>query len=264
MALRKATPPVEFTQDLAVQDVDHTPDFPTDNTAVDEYDYYKGDPGASPQDYQYLPQAGTPSNAGAATFPQPTPPMSSVPAAAAPAPLAMTGAPNPALQGLRIDWTSCPTISLKNEGIFQDIEKQDYGQEFECRIVQSKTRYVYRAEPYKDSSTDIAFSYDRISDQKGNDLADIFRRWTAIGKSYAEKEYLEVLVEMVAPDQPWDGEYRILQVPPASVGRFSMHAYKANFKGNGNPFNVVTVCSVGKKIEKVANPFYPWKFELRK
>jgi len=163
---------------------------------------------------------------------------------------------------LSFDWTSFPTISLKLEGEFVDIDNVNYGKEFNCRVVGWKRRWVYRASPVEDNRKDLAFSYDEVTTQTGILLADKIREWQALGKQVSSKEYLEVVVEMVAEGYSYDGEYRILSVSPTSKGRFAGYISRAQQLGGGNPYNVVTKVSVGAKVTKVQNPFYPWNFTL--
>ena len=165
-------------------------------------------------------------------------------------------------EGLEIDWTSFPTISLKTEGVFVDIEGQDYGTSFDCRIMGSKKRYVYRAVPVQDNKRDVAFSYDKETTHNGKAVAEVMAEWKALGKHIEEKEYLEVMLEMVAPGESYDGEYRLVSISPTSKGRFSKHAMVAHARGNGDPSAVVTRISVGPKVTKVQNPFYPFHFEI--
>ena len=167
-------------------------------------------------------------------------------------------------EGLVLDWTSYPGIALKNEGVFIDIDGKDYGKEFLCRLQGSKQRWVYRANPVVDNKRDVAFSYDRISTQNNVLIADKKAEWAAQGKIVEEKEYLEVLVEMVAEGKAYDGEYRILSISPTSKGRFSGHVTKCATLGQGDPAAVITKVLVGAKVTKVQNPFYPWCFEVIK
>lgn len=170
-------------------------------------------------------------------------------------------------EGLNIDWTSFPSISLQNEGHFADFDGTIYGKEFDCKLLKSTTRWVYRGEPVKDNKKDVAFSYDRVKTQNGLLIEDIRNNWEAEGKVFNEKEYLEVMVEMVAPGEPWDGELRILSVSPTSKGRYTgqMVKLKALAKAQGRGVSdYITKVSVGPKVTKVQNPFYPWMFELKK
>lgn len=177
---------------------------------------------------------------------------------------AMIALANQGFEGLKLDWTSFPAISLKNEGVFEDIDGNNYGKDFTCRVQQSKTRYVYRAVPVLDNKRDVAYSYDRIQTQNGILIKDKKREWAAQGKTVEEKEYLELLVEMDAPGESYDGESRILQISPTSVGRISGQIRKAAMVGGGNPSNVIMRFMVGAKLTKVQNPYYPWTAEVVK
>ena len=163
---------------------------------------------------------------------------------------------------LAFDWTSFPTISLKIEGTLVDIDNHDYGKEIFCRILGWKKRWVYRANPVTDNKRDVGFSYDQVTIQTGVSVAAKIAEWEAMGRTVEEREYLEVVVQMEAPEEPYDGEYRILSVSPTSKGRFAGYAQRAAQLGQGNTANVVTRVYVGDKITKVANPFYPWMFAL--
>jgi len=167
-------------------------------------------------------------------------------------------------EGLTIDWTSFPSISLKNEGWFEDFDGTNYGKEFNCKLIKSTTRWVWRGVPVEDNKKDVAFTYDRIRSQNGLLIEDIKKDWEARGKTPVEKEYLEVMVEMVAPGEPYDGELRILSVSPTSKGRYTgtMIKNKAYAKAKGlATSDVITRVFVGPKVTKVQNPFYPWMFE---
>ena len=170
-------------------------------------------------------------------------------------------------EGLEFDWTSFPTITLKTEGIFQDIDNRNYGTEFSGRILDHKKRYVYRASKIingkseTDPRRDVVFSFDKVVTQNGILVADKITQWQAEGKTVEEKEYLQVMLEMIAPNTPYNGEFRILSIAPQSKGRFAGH-YAKCLALYGNAYKAVTRIYVGEKIMKVANPFYPWMFEV--
>jgi hypothetical protein len=190
--------------------------------------------------------------------------VENLPVATVSAPSSLASLSTRGFEGLAFDWTSFPSISLKTEGQFEDFEGMVYGKEFTCRLRGSKERWVYRANPVVDNKRDVAFSYDRISTQNGILLEDKKREWIAQGKTVEEKLYLEAMVEMVSPGEAYDGEYRILSISPTSKGRFTGHAAKCAAMGGGDPGEVISKILVGTKITKVANPFYPWAFEVVK
>lgn len=178
-------------------------------------------------------------------------------------PSLLKGAEEEGFEGLGFDFTSFPTISLKTEGNFVDIDNVDYGKEFYCRLLGSKVRYVYRANPYSDNKRDVAFSYDRVTTQNGVQLDDKFREWEAQGKTWEERVYLEAMVEMVGEGEAYDGEYRILSISPTSKGRFTSVYARAKVLGNGDATKPV-IKVFTSKVTKVAQPFWSWQFEVVK
>lgn len=166
-------------------------------------------------------------------------------------------------EGLTLDWTSFPIISLKNEGWFEDTERRKYGNEFKAKILRTQTRWVYRATPVEDNRKDLAFSDDRIHSSNGILIDDLVKNWQGLGKVVQEREYIHALIEMVAPGTDLDGELRIAQISPQSKGRLTGAMMKAAAKA-GNPAEVVIRFYVGEKIEKAKNPFYPWAFDIAK
>jgi hypothetical protein len=166
-------------------------------------------------------------------------------------------------EGLVMDWTSYSTISLK-EGTFQDGDGKNYGKDFNCYLRGSKEQYVFRGNPVQDNRRDVVYSFDKITTTNGLLVADKRAEWLAQGKQVDEKLYLQVLVEMVAPGEAHDGDFRMLSVSPTSKGRFSGHAVKCAALGGGDPGNVVSKVLVGAKVTGVAIPFFPWSFEVVK
>lgn len=174
----------------------------------------------------------------------------------------LSEAANQGFEGLAFDWTSFPTIKLENDGKFTDIDGHQYGKEFTCYLRASKPRYVYLGQPVKDNKRDVAYSYDRVVTASGQTVEAVTNEWKALGKEVECKEYLEVLVEIHAPGEANDGEFRLMQVSPASKGRFSGHYAKCAALGKGDAGNVITKVKVGEKITKTANSYFPWAFEV--
>jgi hypothetical protein len=165
---------------------------------------------------------------------------------------------------LTFDFTTFPAIALKTEGIFEDGDKQGYGKEFFCRILGWKKQFVFRGAPVLDNKKDVCYSSDQVYSSNGILIADKVAEWKAQGKQIEMKEYLSVIVEMIAPDSPYDGEFRVLNVSPSSRGRFSGHATKAKMLGGGDAGGVVTKVTVGTKVTNAVQPFYPWNFAVVK
>jgi len=167
-------------------------------------------------------------------------------------------------EGLVVDWTSYTNISLNTDGTFQDGDGKNYGKDFNCYLRSSKPQFIYRANPVNDNRRDVAYSYDRITTTNGILVADKMAEWLAQGKQVDEKQNLQVLVEMVAPGEAYDGDSRLLSISPTSKGRFSGHAIKCAALGSGDPGNVVSKVLVGPKVTGGANSWYPWNFEVVK
>jgi len=167
-------------------------------------------------------------------------------------------------EGLEFDWTSYPTISLQNEGFFVDNEGGKYGNEFDARVLTTKKRIVYRADPYNDPKRDLVFTYDDEYSQTGVLIADKLKEWEGQGKTVARKEYLEAVVELVDPEGPNDGDFRIVSISPTSKGRFTGAMAVAKMRNGGVIYNSIIRFKVGVKVTKVANPFYPFAFEVLK
>jgi len=162
--------------------------------------------------------------------------------------------------GLVFDWTAFPMISLKTDGQFEDSNGQTYGKGFECKVIGSKIKYAHSFTGSTNPKTDLIYSYDKITSTSGKDVVSFESDLRAAGKEVTCKEYLEVMVELVAPGESHDGEFRLVSVSPTSKGRFSSLIFKLVQKGIKD--TAVIRMEVGEKVRNVANPFYPWSFVL--
>lgn len=168
-------------------------------------------------------------------------------------------------KGLTFDFTSFPYITLPNGQGFVDSEKNSLGQSFECRLMDSRQRWLYKGSLYEKGRevNELVYSYDQeTAATNGQPVSDYTTKWQREGRTVSVKRYLEVFVVMEAPGEAWDGEYRCLSVPETSIGRLSPHWAKCVAKGGGNPGGVVTRVLVGKEVTKTAVPFFPWAFEI--
>jgi hypothetical protein len=167
-------------------------------------------------------------------------------------------------EGLEFDFTSFPVISLKTNGQFEDSDGTKYGTEFHCRIHQTKEKFVYRGllqGKVMDNKADIAYSYDQIISTRGEKIDDVIVRWKAQGKTWEQKKYLEALVEMHAPGEPYDGEFRMLSIAPTSVGRLAGFLYTCQVRLQGQHLSTQMVrVYCGEQVTKAVQPFYPWAF----
>jgi hypothetical protein len=162
--------------------------------------------------------------------------------------------------GLVIDWTSQPMISLKTEGVFVDTEGRDFGKSFNCRIQETRNKYLYKGLAFKKEDV-VCYSYDKVTTTSGELVTDIVAKWEADGRQIEGKTYLECLVEIVAPGDETDGELRMLSISPTSLGRFGALTRKLIMKFGPLALGEQVVrIYVGDKVTNVANPFYPWAF----
>lgn len=162
--------------------------------------------------------------------------------------------------GLVFDWTAFPMVSLKTDGNFEDSNGQGYGKGFDCKVMGSKSKYAHSFDGCKDPKTGLIYSYDKETSTGGKSVAEFNARLAAEGKEITTKEYLEVMVELVAPGEAHDGEFRLVSVSPTSKGRFSSYIFKLAQKGITE--TAITRIEVGEKVRNVANPFYPFNFVL--
>ncbi len=168
--------------------------------------------------------------------------------------------------GLELDWTSFPTISLKNTGLFEDTDGTVYGSEFRAKIIGSTPRYIYRALTrgvVDDNRNDTAFSYDRATSTRGVPIAHLRAMWEAQGKEVEEKCYTELRLIMDAPNAPYDGEWRLASIPAMSRGRFAGFFMQLSHLTNGKPQDQTVRFYAGDRVTKAKQPFIPWAFAAK-
>ncbi len=168
--------------------------------------------------------------------------------------------------GFKLDFTSFPTISLKNEGRFEDTDGHVYGSSLEALLLSSRERYVYRAvtgTEVEDNRKDTGFSYDKITFTNGVSVAQQVALWESQGKKVEIRDYLEV--QCILHGGEMDGEWRLLSIPRLSIGRFWGFFTQLFRATNGNPSSTPVRIYVGEKVTKARQPWYPWAFStLRK
>lgn len=158
--------------------------------------------------------------------------------------------------GLVFDWTSFPMIKLDN-GLFEDSIGCSYGVTFKCKVMESKPKYAHSFDKSSDPKTELLYSYDKIIGVNGTPVADFEAQLRAKGHTPNCKAYLEAMVELMAPGLPYDGEFRLLSIPPSSTGRLSALIYKMTRKGEED---VIINCSIGDRVKVGQNSYNPWAF----
>jgi len=178
--------------------------------------------------------------------------------------VAMTALSDMGFGGLRIDWTSFPTIVL-NQGEFElsDGNPLKVG-EFTVRLQQTRLRYVYRSNTEKEDDAEVAYTYDPAElDDPSSELAQKLHAWREDGLTWNLKEYIEAVALVEDANLgDLDGQLVLLQIPPTSTARLSGYIMGNLTTKRMAPPDYLTRCSRGDKVLKVRNPFYPWSFRL--
>lgn len=166
--------------------------------------------------------------------------------------------------GLKIDWTSFPTIVLDN-GDFctADGNTLNTPRELHVRLMQSRSRFVLRTNTEDDDDAELAYTYDmaELNDPE-SELAVKVNKWKQEeGLDYSIKEYIEAVAIVEDDASDLNGEMVLLQVPPTARGRFSGYVTSNTLTGKGEPSSYVTRCYAGAKVTKAKKPFVPWAFD---
>lgn len=167
-------------------------------------------------------------------------------------------------EGLTLGGLSFEQIRLPGEGQFligQDDE--ELGQEFDCVIQGTRSRYVVRQSD--DQDAEMFYSYDPEGkvNAEGVDMAETLQEWADDGyEKPVIKRYIEATAVMVnAADPDREGMMVLLSIPPASVQKFAGFIAQQQFMKKLQPSEFITRCIVGKKVKKDKNSFFPWAFK---
>ena len=167
-------------------------------------------------------------------------------------------------EGLTLGGLSFEQIRLPGEGQFligQDDE--ELGQEFDCVIQGTRSRYVVRQSD--DQDAEMFYSYDPEGkvNAEGVDMSETLQEWADDGyEKPVIKRYIEATAVMVnAADPDREGMMVILSIPPASVQKFAGFIAQQQFMKKLQPSEFITRCVVGKKVKKDKNSFFPWAFK---
>ena len=165
--------------------------------------------------------------------------------------------------GLKIDWTSFPTIVLDN-GDFctADGNTLDTPREIHVRLMQSRSRFVLRTNTDDDDDAELAYTYDMEElNTPDSELAIKVAKWREEGLDYTVKEYIEAVAVVEDDASQLNGEMVLLQIPPTARGRFSGYVTSNTLTGKGEPPAYITRCYAGAKVTKAKKPFVPWAFD---
>ena len=172
-------------------------------------------------------------------------------------------------EGVEVGSRTFPIIALKNDGVFEDTEGRPWGKGFQCRVLSTKRKFVISGK-LSDKDIETMFSPDKAVDTKGRECVKVLKEWEARGRQISEwREYRDVVAEVVMPGDERDGELVVLSVSPQSVSRLNKKLIRLTM---GVPpqalkdhvaAHILTV-SVGVKVTKAIQPFYPWDFSFSK
>jgi len=162
-------------------------------------------------------------------------------------------------EGLELGFGSFPIIALKNEGVFEDTEGNEYDEEFDCIIQGTRTKYVIKNTRCDKKDETVVYSYDGKVDVNDNPLQDIIEEWAEEGWGHETKAYLEATAILV-DENGTESDMVLLSIPKTSTKRLSGYIAQNKFRRQLLPNQYVTKCEVGEKITNVDFPFYPWKF----
>ena len=169
--------------------------------------------------------------------------------------------------GLEINFTSFETIILEKSSFACTQSERKVKEDFIVQLQSSREKYMFvSGHPENESGEsdrEIHYSYDKNSDKNDPELAAKIKSWKEEdGVGYSVKTYVEVLAVMVDDQANGDlnGEMVLLQIPPASIGKFSGFVVQQKLKGRGKPTDYQTKIGVGAKIGEGKKAFYPWTF----
>jgi len=169
--------------------------------------------------------------------------------------------------GLEINFTSFETIILEKSSFACTQSERKVKEDFIVQLQSSREKYMFvSGHPESEngeSDREIHYSYDKNADKNDPELAAKIKSWKEEdGVGYSVKTYVEVLAVMVDDQANGDlnGEMVLLQIPPASIGKFSGFVVQQKLKGRGKPTDYQTKIGVGAKIGEGKKAFYPWTF----
>jgi hypothetical protein len=163
-------------------------------------------------------------------------------------------------EGLEFGFGSFPIITLQNTGRFESSDGGDMGTSFQCIVLGSKPKWVYKNGAPKQQE-DYFYTFDQQTTLGGERVADVLARWQAAGWTPEVKKYLDVQAQLVTNDQD-NGTLVLLSIPPTSIPRFSGYLATLRQRNNASPSEVVTTVQLGDKVTKAKHPFHPWAFNF--
>ena len=155
-----------------------------------------------------------------------------------------------------------PVISLKNDQFQSSDGAIRLGEEFYCRVLGGRDKYVYKTDlPERDPRNELFYSFDGVYATNGELVEDKLANWKQLGFSHYRKDYIDLNIVATV-----DGleQMFILSVPPTSKASYTGLVLKfINLVNRGGSKEEVMVkVWKGPLVTKVKFPFHPIKFDL--
>ena len=170
------------------------------------------------------------------------------------------------IDDLQLDWTSFPTITIK-DGHFNTADG-DIEDSFEFTFLDKQKYFLFRIDLGKKREAVLGYSMDGAHiDGEFNDdgspltAAQLIEKWKK-DPDYVEwekKEYRRVLVNMVG--EPFPSQIVQLQVSETSIGILDGYLFQCGTR-KLDPRAIVTRAEVGPERGKGTKTFNPWKFTV--
>jgi hypothetical protein len=165
-------------------------------------------------------------------------------------------------EGLSFDGFGTFPLIVLDLGTFRYSDGTEIGSEFVCTMLRSRPKYLYKTNLPKpergDDPNEVVYSYDGETSTSGVPLEEIFADWRSKNLPMASQptRYVEVTAQMEGTDA-----IVLLSVSQASIPPLSQ--YWANVRHSGRSLKEVrTRVFRGRKVERVANPYFPWAFAM--
>lgn len=175
--------------------------------------------------------------------------------------------------GLELGSRSFPIISLKTDGVFEDTEGNSYGKEIRVRVINSRRKTAVQGSKTERGKPveEVFFTYDGVTTSGNKLVSEIIQEWEENGYTIAKREYTDVLCTIDDPESEFDSELRVLSISPTSRERLAgkMTTLQLQNKWNAedlreNIGDYIMIASVGAKVQKAIQPFWPWSFTFKK
>lgn len=177
---------------------------------------------------------------------------------------------NEALAGLKLDAFSFPII-VQEKGSYRFTDDNSFlgnaGKSFEFIINSTRPKYYYKEKTTSDDvDAEGHYSFDAPGPEAlttgGELVAEIVAKWTAEGKKWERKDYLDI--QGVVVDEAGGkfgehhGKFATLSVSPTSVGKISGKILELVKRYGSDTTQYVVEFSAPTKVGEGSKAFYPF------